>query len=55
MLRAHRVQTRLKYDGSTNTYGIDFALVVPHVYVIVQQGIVDGDASLGVDHEHARQ
>lgn len=53
------LEKALSINGLTtdlfHTYSVHFALVVPHVYVIVQQSIVDGDASLGVDHEHARQ
>jgi len=37
------------------TYSIDFPFVVPNVYIIVQQRLVHGNASLRVDHEHARQ
>lgn len=42
-------------ESIESTYSVNFSLVVPDVYVIVQQRLVDGNASLRVDHEHARQ
>lgn len=38
-----------------SAYAVDFALVEPDVHVRVLERLVDRDAPLGVDDEHARQ
>lgn len=43
------------YHLFPTTYRIHFALVVPHVDVAVHERLIDGDALLGVYHQHLAQ